>query len=173
MIDVKELVLISEPEEAKKISILGSNGDLEVYVISQRTGVPYQLTIGDLDNIRSEIPKKVVIEVGDFLQGYFQKVSYLDLRIKKLKHSELFSKIDEKNPDNATLLSKSPYWVAFEKQLNTAVSAYPNWAESCIRGRKQIKKEVIKAWLKDRGSDDRQAEIIKNILSDIYLKSDK
>jgi hypothetical protein len=172
MIEVKDLVLVKDIEEAKKISILGSNGELDVYVINQRTGLPHQLTIGDLDNIRAESPKQVVIELADFLHTYFQRVSFLDLRVQRLKYNEIFSKIEE-TLNLSSQLAASLYWTEFEKQVKAAVSAYPSWSKSYSTRGVKIKKEAIKVWLKDSGIDDRQAEIIKNILSDIFLKSDK
>ena len=168
MYDIKDFILLEQVEQAKKISVMGSSGEVEVFVLD-RDGVLCQLTIGDLDNIRSAIPDKYPVELRfiDSLPGKFQLVGYLDLRIKRVVYDEIFKHSDNERSIQTVDLSKSTYWTEFEKQVKSAVNNYPKWAEA-YKSKRKISKDAIKEWVKESVKEDRKAELIKNVLSDFF-----
>ncbi len=63
-------------------------------------------------------------------------------------------------------LSGSQYWSEFDRLVNLAVSDYPAWKD---KQRKVQKSGNLQEWLTDTiGANNREAEIIKKILSDFH-----
>lgn len=75
---------------------------------------------------------------------------------------------DEQNVHSSggTQLSQSTYWCALERKAQAAIEGYPEWSKGVRRVQKTAN---LHDWLKkDIEADNREAEIIKKILSDVF-----
>ena len=63
-------------------------------------------------------------------------------------------------------LNKSDYWCQFEKSARKAIADYPAWRDT--QGKVQ-KTGNLQVWLTETiGVDNREAEILKKVLSDVF-----
>jgi len=71
-----------------------------------------------------------------------------------------------RNGEAAAAMSKSQYWASLERLAGQAIEQYPTWRES---QRRVQKTGNLQEWLTTAiKANNREAEIIKNILSDSY-----
>jgi len=68
--------------------------------------------------------------------------------------------------DSKSRLNESEYWNKFEKMAENAIDKYPAWKSNKDKGNVDLTIQ----WLKDTGivNNTREAEVIKNILSDLF-----
>ncbi|WP_173235823.1 hypothetical protein [Legionella antarctica] len=150
-------------EEAKKILRMGCNNELQLYVINQHNNLPYKLTLGDLDKVRSSVPERIEIVVQfeecnpftKILDSYNlpQNVSYLDLRIEKSKYKEI---VESKTPSKE---AKSYITPALELMYKAIDEFWLNFDPS-----HPPKKEAIIEWIEKQGATQRVANAIDTLI---------
>lgn len=161
---IKDLMLIENEEEAKRVLILGISNQLQVFIINHQNSSPRLLNAGELDQIRSVIPKKIDITLSHSSSGRFnplQRVCYLDLWISKTQYEKEFAKNIGAESDVVknyiTPQIEHMRWAIQEFWLNASLSHPP-------------KKEAIVAALKARGATARVALAIDTIIRPIQYK---
>lgn len=78
----------------------------------------------------------------------------------------MVDKFSPSNENNDVVLTNSQYWIQLSKLASQAIKEYPNWKES---QRKIQKTGNLQDWLtKTINVDNREAEIIKKVLSDLF-----
>lgn len=120
----------------------------------------YRALKADRDALQGRVDKG--IELYKALQ---EKVRTTESERDSLK--ELVSKISPsiENDDNSALLN-SQYWSELSKLASLAINDYPGWRE---KQRKVQKSGNLQEWLtQDIHADNREAEIIKKVLSDLF-----
>ncbi|MEW8266487.1 MAG: hypothetical protein AB2731_10120 [Candidatus Thiodiazotropha sp.] len=85
---------------------------------------------------------------------------------------QLIEILNNKEPgDFENLLSSSKHWQELNSKVTGAIQAFPEWRS---KQRKVQKTGNLMDWLiTEFNANNREAEIIKNILSDIFLNKDK
>lgn len=94
MVNINDLVLLEKEDEAKKALIMAISNKFQLYIIDRDKSCPRALTSGELDEIRSAIPRAVDITLWRYSSGInpFKRVSYLDLWMDQIKYEEFFKK---------------------------------------------------------------------------------
>lgn len=68
------------------------------------------------------------------------------------------------NTDQETSLVQSEYWQKLKSLAEKAIKEYPDWAKT----QRKIQKSNLTDWVKKFGANNREAEIIKKIVTEIH-----
>ena len=157
MVNINDLVLLEKEDEAKKALIMAISNKFQLYIIDRDKSCPRALTSGELDEIRSAIPRAVDITLWRYSSGInpFKRVSYLDLWMDQIKYEEFFSK-KINVPSEAARTYSTPHlelmYKAIEEFWINADLTYPP------------KKDIIVQWLESQGAPNRIAIAIDTII---------
>lgn len=157
MINTNDLVLLEKKEEAKQALIMAIRKKFQLYFIDHKKNCPRAPTLGELEEIRSNIPNAVDIKLEHHPSGInpIKKVSYLDLWMHQTTYNEFFpKKLDA--PSEAAKAYLTPHlalmYKAIEKfWLNANLACPP-------------KKQEIVPWLESQGAPNRIAIAIDTII---------
>lgn len=168
MTSVNNCELLENENEAEEAIILAIKNQIQLFVIN-KNGCLQPLTVTQLEAIRSASPRKTSIVLQSHHTGIpldQKNVNYQDLWIEK-SSKEKISKIEDIKINEELDLRKSAYFKWFEETAKKMIKEYPGWRKTCNT---KVKKTAgIPEWLKKTFNvKDREAEILKKILSDFF-----
>lgn len=169
-----------DEEEAKKFIRLGIKGEIEFEVMNNQRSHYQVLDERQLNELNTHHPKKKKIRLTEGFYnrethrlesfGYEQSINFEDLWFDEEKFEAILEKYPHYSKNGIALtkeekLQTSPYWRRLTKLTLNAIEEYPQW--------KKEQKIVhitsnLMEWLKKLGANTREADIIKNILSDLH-----
>ncbi|MEW8441909.1 MAG: hypothetical protein AB2689_27495 [Candidatus Thiodiazotropha taylori] len=118
----------------------------------------------DIDEDCDSKDAKHIVKLVNFVQWAKLLKWALPPRLIKILNTKMPSDIDD-------LLSSSKDWQEFNSKVTSAIQAFPEWRS---KQRKVQKTGNLMDWLTTEfNANNREAEIIKNIVSDIFINNDK
>lgn len=177
----KKFILLDECNiDVKRLMGMGIRGDIRLALMNERNSQFQFLSPGTIQKIYSRHPKKVYIVVGketkvtstkSLPRIYEQHINASDLWVDSNQLNEVINQANDqiKQQEHVSQLEDSLYFKSLINLFNKAISEFPIWKEE----QKQMKRPIQKSgnvqdWLKDLGANDREAELTKKILSDIF-----
>lgn len=176
------------PEKAKTYIRKGINSEIEFWVMNTKTSQYQFIEPRQLQDIYSKHPKHAKIRLEDVhvnqrtynisSPGHEQNINYLDLWFDRSKfqvilrkdteYSDREQEVDKFNDAHCMLLEKSPYYLQLNQLITKAINEYPTWREQ--QNKVQLTANLIEWLTKTIGANTREADIIKNILSNLHIE---